>query len=93
MSAPRADFEAGVDRYVEHLVRSVHAPLNGLRIVLDCAFGSAWRVAPWAPQEAGADVIAMNDEPDGTRINVDCGSTSLAGVAAARRSRREPTSV
>ena len=75
------DFDSGVDRYVEHVVRSIHAPLNGLRIVLDCAFGSAWKVGPWAAAEAGADVIAMNDEPDGTRINVDCGSTSLTGLA------------
>jgi phosphoglucosamine mutase len=49
--------------------------------VLDCAFGSAWKVAPRAVKEAGADVIAMNDEPDGARINVNCGSTSLAGLA------------
>jgi phosphoglucosamine mutase len=75
------DYTTGVDRYVEHLVRSVHTPLTGLRIVLDCAFGSAWRVAPWAAKQTGADVIAMNDEPDGTRINVDCGSTSLDGIA------------
>ena len=76
-----SDFDAGVDRYVEHVVRSVHAPLKGLRIVLDCAFGSAWRVGPWAAAEAGAEVIAMNNEPDGTRINVNCGSTSLTGLA------------
>ena len=76
-----SDFETGVDRYVEHVVRSVHAPLKGLRIVLDCAFGSAWKVGPWAAAEAGADVIAINNEPDGTRINVNCGSTSLTGLA------------
>ncbi|MGH2753787.1 MAG: phosphoglucosamine mutase [Actinomycetota bacterium] len=76
------DFAAGVERYVEHLVRSVHTPLTGLRIVLDCAYGSAWKVAPWAAKEAGAEIIVINDEPDGSRINVDCGSTSLDGLAA-----------
>jgi len=76
-----SDFPSGVDRYVDHLVRSVHVPLTGLRIVLDCAYGSAWKVAPWAVKEAGADVVAINDEPDGARINVNCGSTSLSGLA------------
>lgn len=72
-------YEVGVEHYVEHLVGSVE-PLGGIKIVLDCAFGAAYKVAPWAFAEAGAQVIAMNDENDGTRINVDCGSTSLGGL-------------
>jgi phosphoglucosamine mutase len=69
------------DRYLEHLVGSIPERLAGLTIVLDCAYGAAWEVAPRAFREAGATVIALHAEADGTRINVDCGSTSLDEVA------------
>jgi len=67
--------------YVEHLLESTGADLGGLKLVLDCAFGAAHAVGPQAFRSAGAEVVAINDEPDGSRINVDCGSTSLEGVA------------
>lgn len=70
------------DRYIAHLLGIIERPLQGLTVVLDCAFGAAWSVAPRAFREAGAEVIAINAEDDGSRINVDCGSTSLAGLAA-----------
>jgi phosphoglucosamine mutase len=69
------------DRYVTHLLGAVDGSLTGLRVVLDCAFGAAWQVAPRTFREAGADVLAINAEPDGARINVDCGSTSLGGLS------------
>jgi phosphoglucosamine mutase len=71
----------GVHRYIDHLVHSVDGTLDGIKVVLDCAFGAAWDVAPKAFRAAGAEVIAMNDQPDGSRINVDCGSTSLEGLS------------
>jgi len=71
----------GVDRYISHLLGTIDSPLQGLRVVLDCAHGAAWHVAPRVFREAGADVIAMNADPDGSKINVDCGSGSLDGVA------------
>lgn len=64
------------DHYVDHLLMSVEEALSGLRVVVDCAFGAAWQVGPRAFREAGAEVIALNAEPDGNRINVDCGSTN-----------------
>lgn len=70
------------DRYITHLLGAIERPLKGLTVVLDCAYGAAWSVAPRAFREAGAEVIAINAEADGSRINVDCGSTSLAGLAA-----------
>jgi phosphoglucosamine mutase len=70
------------DRYVSFLAETVDS-LAGLRVVLDCAFGAAWSVGPRAFRAAGADIIALHDEPDGTRINVDCGSTSLGKLARA----------
>jgi len=75
------DDTASVERYIAYLAASIDGPLDGLTVVLDCAFGAAWQIAPRVFREAGARVIAMNDAPDGARINVDCGSTSLDGVA------------
>lgn len=76
-----APYAEGIERYAEHLLKSYPGSLSGLKIVLDCAFGSAWSIAPRVFSEAGAEVIAMNAEPDGARINVDCGSTALGGLA------------
>jgi phosphoglucosamine mutase len=70
-------YEEGVDHYATHLLTSVGGDLSGLKIVLDCAFGAAYQLGPQIFRSAGAEVVAINDEHDGTRINVDCGSTSL----------------
>lgn len=72
-----------VDRYVAHLAGTVTQPLTGLKIVVDCAEGAAYDVAPRALGRAGADVVAIHAEPDGLNINADCGSTSLASLQAA----------
>jgi phosphoglucosamine mutase len=69
------------DRYVEHLVSTITGDLAGMRIVLDCAYGAAWQVAPRAFEDVGATVVAMHAEPDGARINVECGSTSMDRIA------------
>jgi phosphoglucosamine mutase len=50
--------------------------LDGLRVVVDCANGAAYRVAPGALWELGAEVFTLGTEPDGFNINKDCGSTS-----------------
>lgn len=52
--------------------------LDGLKIVLDCANGAAYQVAPEALWELGAEVIAVGTSPDGTNINAGCGSTAPA---------------
>lgn len=57
--------------------------LRGLRVVLDCAHGSAWRLAPEAFRRAGATVEPLNCDGDGARINLACGSTNPAALAAA----------
>jgi phosphoglucosamine mutase len=76
-------FTEGADGYVKHLVSSLEGRLEGLKVVLDCAHGAAFDTAPRAFAEAGAHVSAIHDSPDGSRINVDCGSTSLRDLAAA----------
>ena len=49
--------------------------LDGLKIVIDCANGAAYKVAPWVLWELGAEVISIGVEPNGTNINEGCGST------------------
>ncbi|HYP24341.1 MAG TPA: phosphoglucosamine mutase, partial [Actinomycetota bacterium] len=73
--------EDGASRYVEHLLTSIDGSLGGLRVVVDCAYGAAFAVGPEAFRRAGAEVVALHDSPDGARINVDCGSTSLDTLA------------
>lgn len=64
-------------RYVEHLIAATPGTLAGLRVVVDCAHGAASAVAPDAYRRAGADVVALNAEPDGLNINDGVGSTHL----------------
>jgi phosphoglucosamine mutase len=73
--------EDALDRYADHLVASVEGSLGGLKVVLDCACGAAWAAGPRAFRQAGAEVVVINDDPDGTRINVECGSTDLSSLA------------
>lgn len=49
--------------------------LKGMKLVVDCAHGATYHIAPAVFRELGAEVIAMGNEPDGLNINVDCGST------------------
>ncbi|GBQ95680.1 phosphoglucosamine mutase [Acetobacter nitrogenifigens DSM 23921 = NBRC 105050] len=73
--ASRLNDAAG--RYVEHAKASFPRGrrLDGLKIVIDCAHGAAYRVAPTALWELGADVIRLGCTPDGVNINEGCGST------------------
>ncbi len=57
--------------------------LQGMRIVLDLAWGAAVHLAPEVFQQMGAEVICLHDQPDGDRINVNCGSTDLGELQAA----------
>jgi phosphoglucosamine mutase len=57
--------------------------LDGLRIVLDCANGATYRVAPTVFTELGAEVVAIHDEPDGRNINEKCGSQHPEALIAA----------
>ena len=72
-------------RYIHAVKGSLphHVRLDGLKIVVDCANGAAYTVAPSALWELGAEVIAIGVEPNGTNINDGCGSTSLDQVKQA----------
>ena len=77
-------------RYVEivkaTLPRSLS--LNGLRVAIDCANGAAYRVAPTALYELGAEVVEVGVTPNGMNINEECGSTHPATVATAVKQYR-----
>ena len=62
--------------------------LAGLRVVIDCANGAAYKVAPVVLYELGADVIKVGVDPNGTNINADCGSTHPAAMVQAVREFR-----
>lgn len=73
----------GVHWYAEHLVTASGARLAGLKVVVDCANGAAAGVAPRVYTAAGAEVIAINTNLDGERINDGCGATHLGPLQAA----------
>jgi phosphoglucosamine mutase len=66
-----------VTEYVDHLLSTISRPLTGLKVVLDCAHGAAYDAGPHALEKAGAEVIAIGNDPDGLNINDGCGSTHL----------------
>ena len=78
------------DRYIEFAKRTLprDLSLDGLRVVIDCAHGAAYKVVPEALWELGADVIAIGVEPDGFNINKDCGSTAPEALSRKVREMR-----
>jgi phosphoglucosamine mutase len=77
-------------RYVEIAKASIPRKLSlaGLRIVVDCANGAAYKVAPTALYELGAEVISIGVEPNGANINEECGSTHPQAMAKAVKQYR-----
>ncbi|WP_113912126.1 phosphoglucosamine mutase [Roseovarius dicentrarchi] len=80
--------EHGQGRYVEYAKTTIPRAtrLTGLKIVVDCANGAAYKAAPEVLWELGADVIPLGVSPDGYNINLGCGSTSPQAAADAVRS-------
>jgi phosphoglucosamine mutase len=78
------------DRYIEFAKRTLprELSLDGLRVVIDCAHGAAYKVVPEALWELGADVVPIGVDPDGFNINKDCGSTDLAAICRKVREMR-----
>ncbi len=78
------------DRYIEFAKRTLprDIDLSGLRVVIDCANGAAYKVAPGGLWELGADVISIGVDPDGMNINKDCGSTDLGALTRKVREMR-----
>ena len=83
--AQRLDDAQG--RYIEFVKNTFPRGrrLDGLKVVIDCANGAGYRVAPTALWELGAEVIPLGVEPDGFNINRECGSTDTSAMQAAVR--------
>ena len=77
-------------RYIEFAKRTFprNLRLDGMRIVIDCANGAAYKVAPAVLWELGADIVTLGVTPDGTNINQDCGSTEPQALCAKVRETR-----
>lgn len=81
---PNEDLVEGFDeKYLEHLRSAAEGgSLSGLSIVLDCANGAAYDLAPKLFRSLGAEVLVINNSPDGRNINKDCGSLHLDALSA-----------
>jgi phosphoglucosamine mutase len=83
-SAPDVGHAGAVSEYCDYLVGAITtSALDGLTIVLDCANGAMYEVAPVAARRLGADAIVINAEPNGRNINERCGATHTASLSAA----------
>lgn len=82
--------EDAAGRYIEYVKATIPRgdTLEGLKVVVDCANGAAYKVTPLILRELGAEVIAINDEPDGTNINAGCGSLYMEGLCDVVRTHK-----
>ncbi len=69
--------ESAAEDYVDHAIQTIKTDLSGLRVALDCANGASSITSPKAIRRLGAEVLVINNQPDGMNINRDCGSTHL----------------
>lgn len=71
-----------LNEYIDYAINTVETSLQGLKIVVDCANGAAYEATPAALRKLGAEVVVLNDKPNGTNINAGCGSTHLEQLQA-----------
>ena len=70
------------EEYINHAIQSVAVDLRGMKIVVDCAEGASFYTSVEALKELGAEVVAIHNNPDGTNINANCGSTHMEELQA-----------
>ena len=70
------------EEYINHAIQSVAVALDGMKIVVDCAEGASYYTSVEALKELGASVVAIHNNPDGTNINANCGSTHMEELQA-----------
>ena len=73
--------QSAAEDYIRHVKSSAHCSLDGLKIAIDCANGSASATAPFLFTQMGADVRILSSSPDGENINRACGSTHLEALS------------
>lgn len=70
------------EEYINHAIQSIPVDLSTLKIVVDCAEGASFYSSVEALKELGANVVAIHNNPDGTNINANCGSTHMEELKA-----------
>ena len=70
------------EEYINHAIQSVNVNLEGMKIVVDCAEGASFYTSVEALKELGGNVVAIHNNPDGTNINANCGSTHMEELQA-----------
>ena len=70
------------EEYINHSMRAVNVDFRGLKIVVDCAEGASYYTSVEALKELGGEIVAIHNNPDGTNINANCGSTHMAELQA-----------
>ena len=80
--------EKAREEYISFLLSTIENRFDGLKIVVDCANGAASFVAPEVLRRAGAEVIPIFAEPNGTNINANCGSTHPENLIARVKSEQ-----
>ncbi len=70
------------EEYINHSIRSVPVNLSGMKIVVDCAEGASFYTSVEALKELGGNIVAIHNNPDGTNINSNCGSTHMEELQA-----------
>ncbi|MCM1184249.1 MAG: phosphoglucosamine mutase [Roseburia sp.] len=70
------------EEYINHAVSAVSVDLRGMKIVVDCAEGASYYTSVETLKELGAEVVAIHNNPDGTNINANCGSTHMGELQA-----------
>ena len=86
--APGVEVADAVEQFVDYDIAPLAeagVSLDGIKIALDCAHGASCASTPLALEKLGAQVVAINTDPDGSIINVDCGSTHLDPVVELMR--------
>jgi phosphoglucosamine mutase len=69
--------------YIKHLETRLDQGLEGIKVVIDCANGAAYELAPFVIRGLGAEVIVLHNDPDGDNINRGCGSTHMGSLSEA----------
>lgn len=70
------------EEYINHSIKAVNIDLRGLKIVVDCAEGASYYTSIEALKELGGEIVAIHNNPDGTNINANCGSTHMEELQA-----------
>ncbi len=70
------------EEYINHSIKAVNVDLRGMKIVVDCAEGASYYTSIEALKELGGEIVAIHNNPDGTNINANCGSTHMEELQA-----------